>query len=83
MISFVGETGLQIFEFSSFWIFPLLLIGWIATIVGLVVTKDIRSTTLLSIILPSIGIYLAILFVVRFGQARWDFLKPLAHMLKE
>ena len=83
MISFVGETGLQIFEFSSFWIFPLLLIGWIATLVGLVVAEDIRSTTLLSIILPSIGIYLAILFVIRFGQARWDFLKPFAHMLKE
>ena len=34
MNSFVGETGLQIFYLSAFWVIPLVIIAWIAAILG-------------------------------------------------
>ena len=83
MNSFVGETGLQIFYFSAFWIIPMIFIAWIAALLAIVLSGQQRDIAISSFVSVAVVVYTSFLIFIRFGQEKWDFVKPIADKMKK
>jgi len=60
MNSFVGETGLQVFYLSAFWIFPLIIIAWIAVLLAIMLSDEKRSIALASFVTTAVVVYISV-----------------------